>query len=150
MALGLAAGADAGLRRLGLSRLRDFNHVLRDLQRHFEEQDRDLDSIFEEHLDWIGLKHLCDKHSLLHRWSNGFQRELRFATSLGGDEVVRQGRKLLDQIRHHMAFEEELMKGIEVSVRQPAAQERRGNARSAEDLQRAAASRNRLMVPSAG
>jgi len=112
-ALKMAASDGDDERRKGLTELRRFENELLSIQEHCHAEERTVDSPFQIYLDDVSLTRLAREHELLRQLSNDFLRELRFATLMRTNEVVRLGNALLEQLRRHIAHEAALLEQIE-------------------------------------
>jgi len=112
-ALKMAGGDGDDERRKGLAELRRFENELLSIQEHCHAEERTVDSPFQIYLDDVSLTRLAQEHELLRQLSNDFLRELRFATLMRTNEVVRLGNALLEQLRRHIAHEAALLEQIE-------------------------------------
>jgi hypothetical protein len=114
-ALNLVARSEDSERCRGLTRLREMEEQVARIEDHCRAEEQSVESPYKLYLEDTELQRLEKEHELLARWSNDFHRELTFATVLRTDEMLRLGRQLLEQLRHHIAFEEGLLKKIEDS-----------------------------------
>ena len=113
-ALNLAASETIELRRKGLAQLIEMESKLAEIREHCHDEEESIDSPFQLYLDDAALEHLRQEHDLLDRLSEGFRSELRLLTTPPpAGELAGMGLRLLEQLRHHIAFEEGLLKQIE-------------------------------------
>jgi hemerythrin-like domain-containing protein len=113
-ALKLAASEEEAERRQGLEQLRLMDAAILKIRSHCEDEERNLDSPFQLHLDEDALEHLRQEHELLEQLTHGFRSELKWLTTPPvATDLVARGQTLLEHLRHHIAFEEGLLKQIE-------------------------------------
>ncbi len=110
--LNLAASAEDSKRCEGLARLREMEEQVARIDDHCRAEEQSVESPYKLYLEDAELQRLKKEHELLAHWSNDFHRELTFATVLRSDEMVRMGRQFLELLRHHIAYEEGLLKKI--------------------------------------
>lgn len=112
-ALHLAASAEDSERWKGLTQLREMEKGFEAIGEHCREECENLESPFSLYLENEERRQLSNEHEGLLRTTHDFHRELTFATTLRTDEMFRLGRALLERLRHHIAYEEGLLKRIE-------------------------------------
>lgn len=113
-ALALAASETAQERRAGLAQLREMEEKLVGIRAHCHEEEQNVESPFQMYLDEFALEDLHTEHPLLERHSHDFCAELTVVTAPPPTgTLVHLGRRLLEQLRHHIAREECLLKQIE-------------------------------------
>ena len=112
-ALNLAESQQDTERRRGLADLREMEKTFERIRQHSNEEEENLESPYGLYLEDGALQKLGEEHELLIRWNSDFCRELRFATIVRTDEVVALGRQLLEMLRHHIVYEEGLLKQIQ-------------------------------------
>lgn len=112
-ALQFAASAADADRREGLTRLRHMEKTLLAIGEHCRAEEESVESPYNLYLEDSELQHLQEGHELLTQATQNYLRELTFATTLRTNELVALGQRLLEQLRHHIAFEEGLLKQIE-------------------------------------
>jgi len=101
-------------RRGGLARLRQFEERLRTIREHCREEQQCLESPFRPYLDDSSVEALRREHEVLNQLTDAFLRELRqVALTPPTGQLVEIGRGLLETLRHHIAFEEGLLKQVE-------------------------------------
>ena len=113
-ALTLASSDDEPSRCRGLAELREMEQKVADIREHCREEERSVDSPFQIYLDDHALEHLRHEHDRLEQFADGYTSELKYLTTPPPtDQLVMLGRRLLDHLRHHIAYEEGLLKQIE-------------------------------------
>jgi hypothetical protein len=112
-ALTLAAADTEKERRAGLAQLLEMEDKLAEIREHCREEEQNVESPFQMYLDEFALEDLHTEHDLLERHSHDFCAELLAVTAPPPTEtVVHLGRRLLEQLRFHIAREESLLKQI--------------------------------------
>jgi hypothetical protein len=111
-ALKRAASEDREIRCQGLGELQELEGKLTEIREHCREEEENLESPFRLYLDDAALADLEEEHALLERLTDSFRTELKLAAMPRTLELVRLGQQLLDHIRHHIAYEEGLLKQI--------------------------------------
>ncbi len=112
-ALTRAAADSEKERRAGLAQLLEMEDKLAEIRQHCREEEQNVESPFQIYLDEFALEDLHTEHDLLERHSHDFCAELVAVTAPPPTEtVVHLGRRLLEQIRLHIAREESLLKQI--------------------------------------
>ena len=109
-----------------LSELRSLGRGFRAVVRHCSEQDDDVESVFQQYLHQDDCTRIVDEHlKLLHAVTN-FKEELKCATPDRTMAMILPGMDLVNRLRAHIAYEQELLGRImEVAVRsQPAVKKR--------------------------
>ncbi len=113
-ALDLAASADDATRCKGLTQLAEMEKKLLEIRQHCREEEKNIDSPFQIHLDDNAFAQLAEDHALLDELSEGYRSELKsLTTPPPTNDLVGRGRHLLGELRRHIAFEEGLLKQIE-------------------------------------
>lgn len=113
-ALKLVASEDCNARRVGLDALRLMEKELLELREHCHNEEHHFESPFKAYLDEKLMENLRREHELIERMTEGFRSELKIlCTPPPTDSLVSRGHELLAQLRHHIAFEEGLLKQIE-------------------------------------
>ena len=98
----------------GLSKLRDMEKKLVEIREHCRKEEHEVDSPFQIYLDDHALEELRREHDLLEQLTEGYRTELQVVTMPPPTtDLVGLGQRLLEQLRHHIAFEEGLLKQIE-------------------------------------
>jgi hypothetical protein len=115
-ALELAASGDKKERCRGLAELREMEPRIAAISEHCEEEERNADSAFRLYLDDAVFEQLRAEHDVLEEFSDAYLEELRYVTAPPpAGRLVSLGRRLVAQLREHVAFEENLLKKIEES-----------------------------------
>jgi len=112
-ALALAAKPDFESRLQGLTELRASQHGLLGVRQHCGSEDGILESDFHHYLDPEQYLRLCTQHSVISRLVTILLRELPYATADSVPELYEPGLELLDQLREHIAFEEDMIWHVE-------------------------------------
>ena len=113
-ALALAAAESDKERGAGLAQLSKMEEKLAEIRAHCREEEQGIESPLQIYLDDDALDDLHIEHQLLERHSHDFCAELTAVTAPPPTEtLVRLGQRLLEQLRRHIAREEELLKQIE-------------------------------------
>lgn len=113
-ALARAAAESDRERCAGLAQLSKMEEKLAEIREHCREEEQSIESPFQLYLDDYALEDLQIEHKLLERHSHDFCAELTAVTAPPPTEtLVRLGQRLGEQLRRHIAREEELLKQIE-------------------------------------
>ncbi len=113
-ALQLAASEKTDERRKGLAQLLEMENKLIEIREHCREEEHSVESPFQLYLDDGAFEQLRREHDLLEQLTEGYRSMLRLLTEPPPAQgLLRQGQRLLGQLRHHIAFEEGLLKQIE-------------------------------------
>jgi hypothetical protein len=112
-ALALASKSDFASRVNGLAELRRTEHGLAGLRQHCGSEDSILESDFHHYLDPDQYLRLCTQHTVISRLVTILLKELPYATADSVAELCVPGQELLDQLREHVAFEEEMLWKVE-------------------------------------
>ena len=108
-ALALASKDDFSARQEGLAELRALQHGLLGISQHCSAEDGILESDFHHYLDAKDYSHLRDEHAAITRIVAGLLRELPYVTADSITELCPVGEDLLERIREHVAFEQEML-----------------------------------------
>lgn len=118
-ALLLAHGPADEQRRSGLTQLCAMQARLRRIREHCREEEQNVQSAFSRFLEESDLDALRREHDLLDQLLEIFLAELKLAaTPAPTRDMCAAGQDLLARLRHHIAFEEGLLKQIENASRQ--------------------------------
>ncbi len=112
-ALNRAASPEDPERRKGLLELREMEKQLEGIQEHCRAEEENVESPYNLYLENVDLQQLQKEHEELARCTSDFRMELRFATTLRTEQMIQLGRHLLELLRHHIAYEEGLLKQVE-------------------------------------
>lgn len=111
--LALAASGSAERRRAGLAKLHEMERRLAEIREHCAEEEQNLESPFQLYLGGAALETLQKEHVQLDELSLSFCSELEVLTTPPpATKLVELGRHLLQQLCHHIAYEEGLLKQI--------------------------------------
>jgi hypothetical protein len=101
-------------RRIGLEQLREIEGKLIEIRQHCSEEEKSVQSPFRLYLNDVELEDLQSEHQFLEQLSQSFCTELKILTSPPPTGVlVRLGRRLLEELRRHIAREEGMLIQIE-------------------------------------
>jgi hypothetical protein len=112
-ALSLASKEDFTARQKGLADLRALQHGLIGISQHCSTEDGILESAYHHYLDGQRYDRIRTQHEGISRLVAGVLRELPFVTADSVVDVVPKGEDLVDRIREHVAYEEEMLGCIE-------------------------------------
>ena len=113
-ALNLASGPEEEKREVGVVRLRALEPRFAEIRRHCREEERTLEVPCRSLVDDEAMELLHADHELFEQLVVGFRLELRrFTSPPPPDELFVSGCLLLDHLRHHIAFEEGVLKQVE-------------------------------------
>lgn len=113
-ALNLAADRDEAKCETGVHRLRELEPRFAEIRLHCREEERTLEEPTRSLLDDEAMERLQTDHELLEKLVAEFRIELRrIASPPPPDEFFDNGRLLLGHLRHHIAFEEGILKLVE-------------------------------------
>ena len=98
----------------GVARLRELTPKLAEIRRHCREEERAVELPCRSFLEAEAMERLHADHELFEELVAGFRVELRRMKSPPPpDELFVRGRLLLGHLRHHIAFEEGVLKQVE-------------------------------------
>ena len=113
-ALGLASHPEEEKRKAGVVRLRALEPSFAEIRRHCREEERTLEVPCRSLVDDEAMDRLHADHELFEKLVAGFRLELRrFTSPPPPDGLFVSGRLLLGHLRHHIAFEEGVLKEAE-------------------------------------
>jgi hypothetical protein len=112
-ALALASHEDFSARQKGLADLRALHHGLVGICQHCCSEDGVLESEYHHYLDGENYEQINTQHTRIHRLISNFLKDLPFATADSIAETALPGKELVDQIRQHVAYEEQMLDYIE-------------------------------------
>jgi hemerythrin-like domain-containing protein len=115
-ALSLASREEFAARQKGLADLRALHHGLLGICQHCGSEDGVLESEYHHHLDGQKYEIINAQHRGISRDIQSFLRELPLVTADSVVDVVPRGSDLVDLIREHIAYEEEMLGFIESSI----------------------------------
>jgi hemerythrin-like domain-containing protein len=115
-ALSLASREEFAARQKGLADLRGLHHGLLGICQHCGSEDGLLESEYHHHLDGPKYELINTQHQGIFRNINSFLRELPLVTADSVVDVVPRGIDLVDRIREHIEYEEEMLGYIESSI----------------------------------
>ncbi len=115
--LDMAASEDPEKRCQGLRRLRDMRERVNGIQEHCCEEEQSTESAFRLYLDDEMFEQLRNEHDVLEQISNDYLEELEKVTAPPpAERLVAVGRRLVEQLRRHVAFEEKLLEQVHQSA----------------------------------
>jgi len=112
-ALALAAKDEFPARQKGLAELRSMQHGLLGISQHCCAEDGILESDFHHYLDPNQYARLRQQHQTITRLVAGLLRELPYATADSVRDLCPAGEELLENVREHVAFEQEMLWRVE-------------------------------------
>jgi len=113
-ALNLAGDSEEEKREVGVVRLRELAPTFAEIRQHCREEERTVEVPCRSVVDDEAMERLHADHELFEKLLAGFRVELRRFTSPHlPDELFASGRLLLGHLRHHIAFEEGVLKQVE-------------------------------------
>jgi hypothetical protein len=113
-ALNLAADREEAARERGVRLLRALEPRFAEIRLHCREEERTLEAPTRALVDDEAMERLHTDHELFERLVAEFRIELRrIASPPPPDEFFVNGRLLLGHLRHHIAFEEGILKQVE-------------------------------------
>jgi len=112
-ALSLASREDFTARQIGLAELRGLQHGLIGISQHCSSEDGLLESEYHRHLDAQKYHRIRTEHEGITRLIASLLRELPFVTADSVVDMVPRGEDLVERIREHVAYEEEMLGYIE-------------------------------------
>jgi hemerythrin-like domain-containing protein len=115
-ALQRVGSADDAERRKGLMQLRELKEQIRRIQEHCHREEQQFESSFQMYLDGSALGRLRGEHDELARLTSSFLTELDFASVLRTGEVVARGGELIELLRKHINYEDQLLTQIEERI----------------------------------
>ena len=115
-ALSLASRDEFAARQKGLADLRALHHGLLGICQHCGSEDGVMESEYHHHLGGQQYEMIKAQHQGISRNISGFLRELPLVTADSVVDVVPRGTDLVDLIREHIAYEEEMLGCIESSI----------------------------------
>jgi len=112
-ALSLASREDFTARHIGLAELRTLQHGLIGISQHCSSEDGLLESEYHRYLDAQKYERIRAQHEGITRLIASLLRELPFVTADSVVDAVPRGEDLVQRIREHVAYEEEMLGYIE-------------------------------------
>ncbi|HUK52881.1 MAG TPA: hemerythrin domain-containing protein [Candidatus Binatia bacterium] len=112
-ALALAGKEDFTARQQGLAGLRVLRPALLGVSRHCCCEEGVLESPYHRYLDGQRFEQVDGQHKAIHRLVLAFLRDVLYATADSIADSVPQGEELVEKIREHIAYEENLLDYIE-------------------------------------
>lgn len=112
-ALELASKQDFESRRKGLAELRTTREGLLGIRQHCGSEDAILESDFHHYLDKPQYDQLRAQHTAITRLAAGLLRELSYATADSVAELCPSIEELVEKIREHVAYEEDMLWHVE-------------------------------------
>jgi len=112
-ALSLASREDFSARQIGLAELRALQHGLIGISQHCSSEDGILESEYHRYLDAQKYDRIRTQHEGITRLIASLLRELPFVTADSIVDAVPRGEDLVERIREHVAYEEEMLGYIE-------------------------------------
>jgi hemerythrin-like domain-containing protein len=112
-ALSLASREDFTARQIGLAELRNLQHGLMGISQHCSAEDGLLESEYRRYLDAKKYARIRTEHEGITRLIASLLRELPFVTADSVVDTVPRGQELVERIREHVAYEEEMLSYIE-------------------------------------
>jgi hypothetical protein len=112
-ALGLAGKQDFRSRQDGLAELRGLQQGLVGISQHCNAENGLLESDFHHYLEAKNYDQLRTQHRQIARLIAGLLREMPYTTADSVVELSGDGVQLLEEIREHVAFEEEMLWKVE-------------------------------------
>ncbi len=112
-ALSLASREDFSARQIGLAELRALQHGLIGISQHCSSEDGILESEYHRYLDAQKYDRIRAQHEGITRLIASLLRELPFVTADSIVDAVPRGQDLVERIREHVAYEEEMLGYIE-------------------------------------
>ena len=105
---------DATNGRGGVAELERMENRLLAIRHHCREEEHSIEEPFQSCLEDVATERLRADHELFDELLISFREELRRSQiPFRAAELIRRGRLLLGHVRHHIAFEEGLLKQIE-------------------------------------
>lgn len=112
-ALSLASRADFTARQIGLAELRNLQHGLIGISQHCSSEEGLLETEYRRYLDAKKYARIRTEHEGITRLIASLLRELPFVTADSVVDTVPRGEDLVERIREHVAYEEEMLSYIE-------------------------------------
>lgn len=97
----------------GILRLRELDHSILGIAEHCHSENRLVESTYHHFLDADEWARIKAEHEKLLRLVSAFRVELRFATADLTNGLEPAGRELIDELRAHVAYEQQLLGMIE-------------------------------------
>jgi hemerythrin HHE cation binding domain-containing protein len=111
-----ASSEDWDVRCHSLEQLHEMDREFVEISEHCRREEEGVESPFELYLESKSLEELRREHSRLHRLISDFRRELMLATAPRTADLVALGRKVITEVRKHIAEEEESLAQIEAGT----------------------------------
>jgi hypothetical protein len=108
-ALELISAHDFSARQEGLTELRAVQHGLLGIVQHCHSEDGVIESEYHRYLDADRYAQIKEQHQSILRLVNRLSRELPYATADSIVEVGPLGEEIVEQVREHVAYEEEML-----------------------------------------
>ncbi len=112
-ALALAASSEFAVRGKGLAELRTLRPALLGIARHCCCDNGGNETPYHRYLDGQKFERVDTQHRAIHRLVSTFLRELPYATADSIAEAAPLGEELVEKIREHIAYEEDLLDYID-------------------------------------
>jgi hemerythrin-like domain-containing protein len=112
-ALSQAANRDFGSRQEALAALRSARDGLLGVRQHCGSEEAILESDFHHFLDAQSYAQLCREHRNIARLVGALLRELPYLTADSVGEILPTGTELVERIREHLAFEQDMLWRVE-------------------------------------
>jgi len=112
-ALALASKDDFTERQKGLVELRSLQHGLLGVSQHCCAEDSILETDFHHYLDANQYDRLLKEHQAITRLVGSLLRELPYVTADSIRDLCPEGEQLLERIREHVAFEQDMLWQVE-------------------------------------
>jgi hemerythrin-like domain-containing protein len=112
-AFALAAKRDFALRQQGLSGLRRAWDGLLGIRQHCSSEEGILESDFHHYLEPNEYDRLRKEHQTISRLVAGLLRELPYVTADSVGDLCPAGEELIERIREHVAFEQDMLWRVE-------------------------------------
>jgi hypothetical protein len=111
-ALQLAASEDCDVRCTALRQLQAMEGKIVEIWEHCHKEEDDPEEPLFRLASPPDRERLKDEHFQLYRDNYEFRREMEFTTSSFTGDLVAKGQRLLEELRSHIAFEEELLRQL--------------------------------------
>ena len=112
-ALALASKQDFPSRQQGLAGLRAMREGLLGVLQHCHSEEGILESDFHHYLDAKQYERLKSQHQSIARTTASLLRELPYMTADFVADLCGPGRELLEELREHIAFEQDMLWRVE-------------------------------------
>jgi len=112
-ALALASKQDFQSRQQGLAGLRTLREGLLGVLQHCHAEEGILETDFHHYLDVKNYERLKSQHRSIARTTASLLRELPYMTADSVPDLCRPGQELLDELREHIAFEQDMLWRVE-------------------------------------